>query len=219
MKKYYYKPFHIFSHCKEFPVLGFDCEWVSVNSERRKVALIQLCSAQGLCALIRVCKLSRIPISLKQLLEDHEIIKVGVTPYTDANHLLTDYAINVSSTFDLRFLALLTEHKAEGLAKLSQAVLGIELNKYWRIRCSDWEVETMNPQQVDYSAKDAFVAIEIFRKLYMKLKMPNANDPNSIRAFCDKFTDMQFSSKLSQKDLNADNQSSLAKKLLIKKTG
>lgn len=210
--------FHkLFRHCKEFPAIGFDCEWVTVNNERRKVALIQLCSSQGLCALIRVCKFKhqKIPIELREFLEDPEIIKTGVTPYNDAKLLLEDYAISMYGTFDLRFLALLAKHKAEGLGKLSKSILDIELDKNWRIRCSDWEIDELSPQQIDYAAKDAFVAVEIFRKLYNLIK-PTEKDSNSIRRFCDNYTDVTFSNKLAELNLDPASPNSSSKKLLTK---
>lgn len=46
-------------------MLGFDCEWVTVGGVRRPVALLQLTSHRGLCALIRLCHLQRIPPELK----------------------------------------------------------------------------------------------------------------------------------------------------------
>jgi ribonuclease D len=115
----------------DLPVLGFDVEWVTVNNDRRKIALIQLCSSLGLCALIRVNKLQKIPLELRMLLEDPEIIKAGVTPISDAKYLMQDYAIQMNGTFDLRFLAMMSQYKAQGLGSLSKAVIGIELDKDW----------------------------------------------------------------------------------------
>lgn len=201
----------VFRHCEEYPTIGFDCEWVTVNSERRKIALIQLCSSQGLCGLIRVCKFPKIPLELRKLLEDSDVIKAGVTPSSDAKYLLQDYAIKMNGTFDLRFLALLAKHKAEGLGKLSKSILDIELDKDWHIRCSDWEIQDLSPKQIDYAAKDAFVAVEIFLKLYNLIR-PTASDTVSIRRFCDNYTDITFKNKLAQ--LNLDPATASKKKLL-----
>lgn len=182
-------------------MIGFDCEWVTVNNVRRKIALIQLCSSQGLCALIRICKFTKIPLQLREILEDPDIIKVGVTPYNDASYLLQDYAIKMNGTFDLRFLALMAKENAEGLGKLSKSILNIDLDKDWKIRCSDWEIADMSPQQIDYAAKDAFVAVEIFSKLYRSIQS-NKMDANSIRRFCDNYTDITFKNKLAQMNLD-----------------
>lgn len=57
--------FYYFRHCDEFPVLGFDCEWLTVGGTRRPVALLQLTTHRGLCALIRLSHLRMIPSELK----------------------------------------------------------------------------------------------------------------------------------------------------------
>lgn len=52
-------------HAEEYNVLGFDCEWVTVGGTRRPIALLQLASHKGYCALIRLCHLQRIPPELR----------------------------------------------------------------------------------------------------------------------------------------------------------
>lgn len=186
---------------------------MTVNNERRKVALLQLATAEGLCALFRLCKFSSIPLELRTILEDPDIIKAGVASTEDAKLLLQDYAIKVNGAFDLRFLALLTNHKPEGLAKLSKKILDINLVKNWRITCSDWESPSLSAPQIDYAAKDAFVAIEIFKKLYSTLKR-NSDDKFSILQLCDNYTDISFKNKLAQ--LNLDGVEPMSEKKLLK---
>lgn len=47
------------------PIIGFDCEWVNFHGKTKPVAMIQLASYRGVCALVRVCCLSTIPMTLK----------------------------------------------------------------------------------------------------------------------------------------------------------
>lgn len=56
--------FLFFRHIKEVPILGFDCEWVSTNGKAEPIALIQLSSYRGECALIRVSHMPVLPQSL-----------------------------------------------------------------------------------------------------------------------------------------------------------
>lgn len=149
------------------------------------------------------------------LLEDPEVIKAGVTPISDAKYLMQDYAIQMNGTFDLRFLAMMAGQKAQGLGSLSKAVIGMELNKDWRIRCSDWEIDVLSPKQVEYAAKDAYVAIEIFRKLYNTVR-PNQASADDIRKFCDGYTDITFKNKMAQMNLDSSAEGSNEKKLLKK---
>uniref|UniRef100_A0A182JVH6 Exonuclease 3'-5' domain-containing protein 2 n=1 Tax=Anopheles christyi TaxID=43041 RepID=A0A182JVH6_9DIPT len=156
-------------HCQEYNVLGFDCEWVSHQGKRRPVALLQLASHRGLCALIRLCMINRIPQELYDLLNDDNIIKVGVSPYEDARVLREDYRLKVESTLDLRYMAERAGLEPLGIARLANEVLGLTLDKHWKVRCSDWESPELSDRQVKYAASDAHVAVELFKKLSYKL--------------------------------------------------
>lgn len=177
---------------------------MTVNNDRRKVALVQICSPEGLCGLFRVCKYPNFPLELRQLLEDPDILKVGVTPENDSRYLMQDYAVNMHGTFDVRFLALQAGKHAGGLANLSKSILDIDLDKNWRIRCSDWEIESLSDQQVDYAAKDAFVGVEIFKSLYDELKLPKT--VQDVLRHCDHYSDISFKNKLAQLNLDPATQ-------------
>ena len=97
--------------------------------------------------------------------------------------------------------------------KLSKKILDISLVKNWRITCSDWEAPNLSAPQIDYAAKDAFVAVEIFKKLYSTLKR-NSEDKSSILQLCDNYTDVSFKNKLAQ--LNLDGVEPMSEKKLLK---
>ena len=99
------------------------------------------------------------------MLEDRNIIKVGVVPIDDAKYLALDYGVHVVGTLDLRHLAKLRNFKTEGLGKMAKTHLNIEMDKHWRIRCSDWGSKVLTKDQVQYAACDAHVAIELFKIL------------------------------------------------------
>lgn len=152
--------------CADFRVLGFDCEWVTDAGRRRPVALLQLASGDGFCALIRLCHIKELPQGLEQILEDATVFKVGVVPSDDAKYLMQDYGIRVHGCLDLRHLMKQNETLSRGgLAGMAQNLLGIELDKSWRIRCSDWEASALSAHQVQYASQDALVAVDIFSKL------------------------------------------------------
>jgi ribonuclease D len=84
-----------------------------------------------------------------------------------------------------------------------------------RVRCSDWEIDVLSPKQIEYASNDAFVAIEIFRKLF-KIVKPGHENAEDIRKFCDGYTDMTFKNKLAQMNLDSTNVAAHEKKLLKK---
>lgn len=74
--------------CVDIPILGFDCEWVSLNRAVQPVALIQLASHTGVCALVRICCLPSIPETLK-VMQFHRTHIIHNMHYLFLNILLT----------------------------------------------------------------------------------------------------------------------------------
>lgn len=87
--------------------------------------------------------------------------------------------------------------EAGGLARLSQAQIGVKLEKNWRVRCSNWEANDLTPKQMQYAANDAHVAVEIFRTLARKIsgtsKWCNEKEmAQSVLDRCFTFLDMKY---------------------------
>lgn len=209
------------SHTKSFNVLGFDCEWVTVEGTRRPVALLQLASHKGLCALIRLCELDGIPKTLRELLEDESVLKVGVAPSEDASKLSYDYGVGVANTLDLRYLAVVTNTKPQGLARMSQNLLNVELDKHWRIRCSDWEARQLTERQIDYAAKDALVGVEIFKTLSNKLDEKRyfweKSSLEKVFASINQYKDIKFTQSNIVANINAERRNSLEPERTVRK--
>ncbi|XP_049754212.1 exonuclease 3'-5' domain-containing protein 2 isoform X2 [Elephas maximus indicus] len=98
------------SELEDFPVLGFDCEWVNLEGRVSPLSLLQMASPSGLCVLVRLPKLIRggktLPRTLLDILADGTILKVGVGCSEDASKLLEDYGLVVKGYLDLRYLAM-----------------------------------------------------------------------------------------------------------------
>ncbi|XP_059049171.1 exonuclease 3'-5' domain-containing protein 2 [Achroia grisella] len=202
--------------CKFHRAVGFDCEWVTEHGKKRPVALVQLSTFDGYCGLFRLNLLQTVPNSLKELLNDVNIYKVGVAPSDDAKYLQADYNINLKSTLDVRHLAVLCRHHPGGLGSLSKSLLNIILDKSWRVRCSNWEADTLTDAQVKYAAADAHVAIKIFVKLIDKLNKPSkwsmllgtkgSKDVwNNLDDVCMKFADFYFKVSHALRGIDAVN--------------
>ncbi|XP_055312175.1 exonuclease 3'-5' domain-containing protein 2-like [Sitodiplosis mosellana] len=148
-------------------VLAIDCEWNSSGYGRERVALLQLAtlnnSQSGGCILIRLCKLNKDDIyrELKEIMEDSDIVKIGVAPFTDAKFLRDDYGVHVRSTLDLRYMAHAAGLPPGGLAKMSEDYLGVSLDKSSKF--SDWEAEMLSETQIKYAAADVVNAIRLFK--------------------------------------------------------
>lgn len=174
----------------EFPVIGLDCQWTQTfDSQRSRIALLQFCTHKGNILLIPMKKYA-LPDEVKLLLRNPNVIKVGIEGVKDAQHLRKDYDIEVRSTFDLRFLAESTGNRPEGLEKLSKSVLSLDLGKDWELIKSDWDVLTLQSNQVAYAEKAVKAAIDIFTTLFVFIS-PN-EDKAETWIFCSPKLDKAF---------------------------
>uniref|UniRef100_A0A8C8R8R3 Exonuclease 3'-5' domain-containing protein 2 n=1 Tax=Pelusios castaneus TaxID=367368 RepID=A0A8C8R8R3_9SAUR len=155
---------------QRWPVLGIDCEWVSVEGKANSVSLLQMASSCGFCILVRLPRLvsngKTVPKALLDILADSTILKVGVGCWEDSCKLLQDYGLAVKGSVDLRYLAMRQRkdllHNGLSLKSLAENILNCPLDKSLRLRCSNWEAEELTQDQVTYAAKDAQVSVALF---------------------------------------------------------
>ncbi|XP_069805250.1 exonuclease 3'-5' domain-containing protein 2 isoform X2 [Dendropsophus ebraccatus] len=156
-----------------YPVLGMDCEWVSVDGRTNPISLLQMASHSGLCVLVRLPRLAstayNIPKTLITLLANSGVLKVGVGCWEDASKLMNDYGLSVKGTVDIRYLAM--RHRRDifqnslSLKSLSETILCYPLDKSFQLRCSNWDAEEFTQDQVCYAARDAQVSVALFLQL------------------------------------------------------
>ncbi|KAK7110101.1 exonuclease 3'-5' domain-containing protein 2-like [Littorina saxatilis] len=159
----------LFQDVEKTKVLGIDCEWVL----KQPVALLQIATHSHYCVLVRLCFMDQtdFPQSLKTLLADKSILKVGVGVNDDALKLKRDYGLQVNGCVDLRDVlhrvrGIFTCEKT-GLQGLAKGVLGIHISKDFRVRCGNWGARHLNQAQVDYAAMDAVVGVDVFMNLVL----------------------------------------------------
>ncbi|CAF4896887.1 unnamed protein product [Pieris macdunnoughi] len=210
--------------CLTHQAVGFDCEWVTEQGKRKPIALVQISTFDGYCCLFRLSKIMCVPTSLKVLLEDEKIYKVGVAPVDDAKYVAADYGVFIKSTLDIRHIVQLYGYDPGGLAALSLSLLGVTLDKTWRIRCSDWGADELTERQVSYAAADAHVAIKIFVQLMnkrIKWNWLSLNSWNCINKdeLCKKYADVCFKTKAVKKVKNGvqNKENKLNKDIVLSK--
>lgn len=152
--------------CKELSkhtIIGFDTETRPsfTAGVTNKVALLQL-STEECCYLIR---LNKLPLTREiiAILSSKTICKIGADVRNDivALNKLRHFTPN-------RFIDLQNEVGKYGiedksLRKISGIVLGKKVSKAQRL--SNWAANKLTPQQQMYAATDAWVCIEIFKRL------------------------------------------------------
>ncbi|XP_068759380.1 exonuclease 3'-5' domain-containing protein 2-like isoform X3 [Montipora capricornis] len=155
--------------------LGIDCEWVNTKGQvNAPVALLQIATPICDCFLVRLCKIEgQMPQILKEILQDKTILKFGVGIQDDVKRLSAMFGINVLGCVDLRHVVQRCQMGTDdqksfqkmSLDALAKKILGVRMDKSWRIRCSNWEAAEFSIPQIEYAMNDALVASHIFLRL------------------------------------------------------
>ncbi|XP_068712729.1 exonuclease 3'-5' domain-containing protein 2-like isoform X3 [Montipora foliosa] len=155
--------------------LGIDCEWVSTKGQvNAPVALLQIATPVCDCFLVRLCKMEgQMPQILEEILQDKTILKFGVGIQDDVKRLSAMFGINVWGCVDLRHVVQRCQMGTDdqksfqkmSLDALAKKILGVRMDKSWRIRCSNWEAAEFSVRQIEYAMNDALVASHIFLRL------------------------------------------------------
>lgn len=165
--------------------IGLDLEWVvdshKNSSVRRNVSLVQLASQSRVVLL----HLARYPPkdelatpTLRQILEDPQITKLGVWIKGDCTRLRKFLGIDSRSIFELSHLFKQVKYSASGQPKLInkklvsladqvRETMGLPLKKDIDVRASDWS-QPLDMEQIGYSASDAYAAVQLFAMLNHK---------------------------------------------------
>ncbi|ORY06872.1 ribonuclease H-like protein [Basidiobolus meristosporus CBS 931.73] len=158
--------------------VGFDTETtVKFHQPRQKVSLIQL-GNDNVCLLIQISRMLRkghpFPKSLKDILQNPDILKVGVAASGDGKHLEESYGVQTNGIVDLENIAKKLNEEGLSLAKLAAKYAdGLELvknkKKILRFR---WE-ETLDHERIMYAAQDAVSGYRIYKNLLIKQREVN----------------------------------------------
>lgn len=198
--------------CREFflnePVLGFDLEWMPDvarwEGARRNVCLVQLASPSRIGLFhLSVYPEKRVDTmnvrdkfvapTLGRILEDENILKLGVSIKGDATRLQNHVGVKMRGLFELSHLHRLVKYVRSGdthlinrklvsLATQVEENIGLPLYKGQDVRSSDWsrplqmdQIVCMSPlacvpprlvqSNHSDSASDAYAAVQLFAVL------------------------------------------------------
>ena len=147
--------------------LGFDTETRPAfrKGVSYEVSLLQL-SAMDTAFLFRLNHIG-FPDSIKRILEDPSIVKVGAAVRDDLRALRKlNENFTPLSFFDLNEELKKIGFHNVGVRNLSAMVLNIRISKSEQV--SNWEAENLTEKQKLYAATDAWACLEIFHELQIK---------------------------------------------------
>jgi len=144
-------------------VLGFDTETKPAFKKGvvNEVALLQLATAER-AFLFRLNKMG-LPNGLKGILENPEILKIGVAIRDDIKGLQKLNSFKPGGFIELQERVKDYGIQDFSLKKLSAIVLGYRISKAQRI--TNWEATDLTEAQQIYAATDAWISHRIFESL------------------------------------------------------
>ena len=150
-------------HLSKQRIIGFDSETRPsfTAGVTNKVSLLQL-STEEVCYLIR---LNKLPLSREvvDILTSEKIIKIGADVRNDISALNKLRQFTPHGFIDLQSEVGKYGIEDKSLRKISGIVLGKKVSKAQRL--SNWAAKQLTPQQQMYAATDAWVCIEIYKRL------------------------------------------------------
>lgn len=148
---------------KEEKVLGLDTETrpAFTKGESYLPALLQL-GTRNKAYLFRIQDFTW-PEELIQLLENENVLKVGVAIKDDAKALHKMHPYTPRGFVDVSYEARIRQIESEGLRALAGIFLGQRLSKASKI--TNWERKILTPSQLKYAATDAVVSLLVYEKI------------------------------------------------------
>jgi ribonuclease D len=154
---------HAFEEIHDHEIVGFDTETkpVFVRGQQNKVSLMQI-ALPNKVFLIRL-KQTGISTQIIRFLETENITKAGVALRDDIKALQRLKSYDPKGFVDLATLSKQAGLQVESVKKLTALLLGFRISK--SAQTSNWEADVLNEKQISYAATDAWVCLEIYKKL------------------------------------------------------
>lgn len=146
-------------------IVGFDTETRPsfVKGVTYKVSLVQL-SVGNTAYLFRLNLIKEVCLPLFQLLEDPEIVKVGLSTRDDFQNLRKWYSeFDPHGVIELQHLVKGYGIEEQSLAKIYALLFGKKISK--RQRLTNWESASLTDKQLSYAAFDAVACVDIYTEL------------------------------------------------------
>lgn len=144
-------------------ILGFDTETRPSfkKGKANPVSLLQITSSNQ-AFLLRINKIG-LPDEIKEILANQNIIKIGLAIKDDIKILREIGDFEPAGFIDLQDYAVEFGIEAKSLKKITGIVLEKRISKSQQV--TNWEKEELSEAQQVYAATDAWVCLQIYKKL------------------------------------------------------
>lgn len=151
------------------PILGFDTE-TRPNFKKgpmRKVALLQV-ATPDVCFLFRLNLMDELPQSLRSLLEDRTITKVGLSLHDDLRALQKRGNFIPGTFVELQQEVRKIGIEDMSLQKLYANIFGEKIAKNQQL--TNWEADSLTEAQQGYAATDAWACVMLYNEIQQLLQ-------------------------------------------------
>lgn len=144
-------------------LIGFDTETKPSfkRGQNNKVALLQL-STHKECFLFRLNKIG-MPESIKNILEDENILKIGLSVHDDFHSLNKICKIDPKGFIELQTFVKDYNIADNSLARIYAILFNKRISKGQRL--TNWEADELTIHQQEYASLDALACINIYDAL------------------------------------------------------
>lgn len=144
-------------------ILGFDTETRPSfkKGASYNVSLMQI-STRDTCYLFRL-NLIGVPDALRDLLEDENVLKIGLSLHDDFHNLNKICSINPAGFIDLQHFVKDWMIVDNSLSRIYGIIFGQRISKGQRL--TNWQAQTLTESQQTYAALDALACIHIYETL------------------------------------------------------
>lgn len=145
---------------REGGILGFDTETRPCfkKGQHHTVALLQL-STHTDCYLFRLCRIG-MPDSVKDLLEDANVLKIGLSIHDDFHNLRHLRELEPAGFIDLQPYVKDYLIADNSLARIYGIIFGKRISKNQQL--TNWEAQNLTQAQQNYASLDALACIQIY---------------------------------------------------------
>lgn len=162
---------HAITYLRQQSMIGFDTETRPVfepHKPHNHVALLQL-SGPDHAYLFRVKSLG-MRKRLCAILADKNILKIGAACHDDIRGLKYYAEFKEQGFVDLQKIGWEWGIKDKSVKKMAANILGVKISKAQQL--SNWEADQLSESQQMYAATDAWVCLEMYKKLLDSPKNP-----------------------------------------------
>lgn len=159
------------TYLRQQTMIGFDTETRPVfepHKPHNHVALLQL-SGPDHAFLFRIQSLG-MRKRLCALLSDKNILKIGAACHDDVRGLKHYAEFKEQGFVDLQKIGWEWGIKDKSVKKMAANILGVRISKAQQL--SNWEADQLSESQKMYAATDAWVCLEMYKKLLDSPKNP-----------------------------------------------